>query len=72
MSDSAMNYVCTSSKPEGKPDVDALLKFFDTLACDSRKALGVPDPVLAAKVVLTVVGIDGAELEAELIEEKNG
>jgi hypothetical protein len=33
LSDSTMNYVCTSSNPEGKHDLGALLKFFATLAC---------------------------------------
>jgi hypothetical protein len=64
-----MNHVCTSSNPEGKHDVDALLKFFDTLASDCWKAVSVPDPAVAAKVVLTDVGIDGAKLEAELKQE---
>jgi hypothetical protein len=52
--------------------VDALLRCFDTLASDSRKAVSFPDPAVATKVVLTDVGIDGAELEAEFIEERNG
>jgi hypothetical protein len=72
MSGSTMNHVCTSSDPEGKPDVDALLKFFDSLASDSRKTVSVPDPVfwiVAAKVVLADIGMDGAELEAELKQE---
>jgi hypothetical protein len=64
-----MNQVSTSSDPEGKPKVDALLKFCDTLASDRRKAVSTPDPVVAAKVVLIVVGIDDAELEAGLKQE---
>jgi hypothetical protein len=66
VSDSTMNYVCTSSNAEGKPNLDALLKFNDSLMSDSRKAVSVPDPAVTAKVVLLDVGTDGAELETTL------